>query len=217
MFLSAGKALLTPAPVLFGAASAGGATTGTSLSYTHTPLAIDNWVFVAITSYSLASAPGNPTYGGTSMGAPLVNLNIASADFYSYLWGLQITPGAGAKTVAHTFGSGFNCSGSVSYSNVAKLGTPQSSGASAIDANVTVGNINGLYLFSGSSNSTTAPGVIAVTPQVTRFTKAYSSGVNYGLIMGDYLYSNNQNFIEIVYSGGTSGDVGVGAVPLLAR
>lgn len=134
-----------------GAAVASG--TGTiSGSWTHTPFGYDNYVVVAVSvvgaGIGFASATRSVTYGGvamTSMGA--LNANNAAGNGWLEVFGLVITPDAGAKTVVATV-----TSATIAFTNL------QASSSSYGNVTPNSGNTVLTELNSGSSTTPSCSG-----------------------------------------------------------
>jgi len=121
--------------------------TGTiSGSWTHTPFSYDNYVVVAVSvigaGISFASATRSVTYGGvamTSFGGVNAGSLGATNNGWVEMFGLAVTPGAGAKTVVATV-----TSGSVAFTNL------KASSSS-------YGNVTSAFQVTGITGSNTAP------------------------------------------------------------
>ena len=199
--------------VAYGATGPGGSGASTAISYTHTPAAADNCVVAGISSYSYSAVPGNPTYGGTTFGSPLIALNVASEDLWMYVWALKITAGQGAKTVAFTNNSGYNCANTLSYSGVGSIGTANSTSQSSNAISIGTGaNPGGVAVLIGAVFSTSSTQTWT-SPVNSRWVKNGVSGVNEGGLMGDVL--SPVNSYDYGYSSSGSGGLGLGYVQLL--
>jgi hypothetical protein len=215
MFAARNAMFASPGPVRYGATGAGASGASTAMSWTHTPQPNDNLVIVGISSYSLSAAPGNPTYGGTSMGSAYIQLNVESDDLWMYLWALKVTPSGGAKTVQCTNNSGYNCGNSLSYSNVGAIGSASDGQASGTSISLTPGaNTGGITVIIGATFSAATQTFSTEVPAInSRWVKNGVSGTCEGGMLGDVI--SPLSTTAVGFSVSSSSGLGLGVLRLL--
>lgn len=154
-------------------ATAGGSTTATTLSWSHTTSGSNRalWV-VAYDRIAATTSITGVTYNGVAMTSVLAGGIQVPGDRVVTLWYLA-NPALGANTVTISLASGFIAGNSVSYTGVKQTGQPEvttSSTASAttsITGNVTTISDNSWVIMGVKANGATAGSGTGGTQRIT--------------------------------------------------
>lgn len=205
--------------VAFGAVGPGIGITTNAGSYAHTPGASDNYVVLGLSvatnvGGSYTSYTRTVTYGGvamTSLGA--IDKNNSTSGWVE-LFGVAITPGAGAKTVSVTVTNNFINevrANTVSYSGVVSVGTAATAfGSSSVGAISNVASASGHMVVNAIAfNSTGSPSFTSYT-QTSRYNSA--SGA-YPLEIGDAAGASTVSFSSNFSNSGVWGAIAVDLSP----